>query len=375
MKLIFDTNIIHEDFHLYGPRITKLTNAAAKLGYDLMVPDVVVDEMVNQYRKKLIQFMPGYTGMQKLIRRTQGGEDKFDKDAFLSDNISEYETFLRKKLKGIGIKVIDYPKVDVKTLVSKDLNVKKPFREIKDGSIGYRDALIWETVKSVCQPPTALLEDPQVEFLTENTKDFAGADNALHTDLVEELKTAGFSENCVLLVPDVKQFFETKIDTELEELEQIKMALQKSGKFNRFELTDEVSRVLSEDYVTDILKESDYDSGDHYHLPGYMEDPTIGNVNIPCIDDVMVRRLSDQSVLIEVEANVNVDLDFFVYKADYYLIDEDDAPYIVDNDWNDHYMWCEDSVDVHFHLTFRTTPKLGKILSVDVQVEEKKGRI
>jgi hypothetical protein len=127
--------------------------------------------------------------------------------------------------------------------------------------------------------------------------------------------------------------------------------------------------------VTDILKESDYDSGDHYHLPGYMEDPTIGNVNIPCIDDVMVRRLSDQSVLIEVEANVNVDLDFFVYKADYYLIDEDDAPYIVDNDWNDHYMWCEDSVDVHFHLTFRTTPKLGKILSVDVQVEEKKGRI
>lgn len=39
-------------FHLHDPRITKLCRAAEKLSYDLIVPEVVVDEMVNQYRKK-----------------------------------------------------------------------------------------------------------------------------------------------------------------------------------------------------------------------------------------------------------------------------------------------------------------------------------
>ena len=76
MKLVFDTNIIHEDFHLYGGRITKLCSAAEKLGYDLMIPDVVVDETVNQYRKKLLDNYSGYAGVMKLVARTQGADDK-----------------------------------------------------------------------------------------------------------------------------------------------------------------------------------------------------------------------------------------------------------------------------------------------------------
>lgn len=370
MKLIFDTNIIHKDFHLNGSRIIKLTSAANQLGYDLMIPDIVVDEMVCQYRKDLLQHLPGYSELLKLVTRTRGREEKLDKDSFINDKTKEYESFLRSRLKTLGIKVINYPNIDIKELVSKELNTKKPFKALKEGNIGYRDALIWETIKSECSIPTALIEDPQIEFLSENTKDFAGADNALHPDLVQELKNAGLAENCVMLISDVKTFFETTIDTELELLEQIKGALVKIGKFNRFELNEEVERVLDEEYVTEILEETDYDSGVHYHLPGYMEDPTISSVNTPTIDDVTVRRLTDQTVLIEVKVTVNVELNFFVFKADYFLIDEDNAPYILDDDWNDHYMWCEGSVDVPFQLAFRTTPKLGKILSVDVQAEE-----
>ena len=370
MKLIFDTNIIHEDFYLYGPRISKLTSAAQKLGYTLMMPEVVVDEMINQYRKKLLQYMPGYASIMKMVARTQGSENKLDKDTFVREKTKEYASFLGKRLKELGIEVIGYPPIDIKALVAKDLYVKKPFKEKEDGNIGYRDALIWESIKSVCQPPRALIEGPQVEFLTENTRDFAGSDNTLHTDLVEELKKASLADNCVVLIPDVKSFFETTINGELELLDQIKEALLKSGKFNRFDIQDEVSRVLNEGYVTELLDESDYGNGDRYHLPRYMEDPSYSNVNSPTIDDVTVRRLSDQNVLIEVAATVNVDLNFFVFKADYFLIDEDKMPYILDEDWNDHYMWCEGSVDVLFRLAFRTTPKLGKILSVDVQVEE-----
>ena len=370
MILIFDTNLVHEDFHLFGPRISKLTSAAQKLGYDLMIPEVVVDEIINQYRKKLIQYLPGYANIMKMVTRTQGTENKFDKDAFISEKTKDYASFLGKRLKELDIEVIGYPQVDIKALVAKDLTVKKPFKEKEEGNIGYRDALIWESIKSVCQPPKALIDDPQVEFLTENTKDFAGANNILHPDLVEDLKKTDLAENCITLVPDVKSFFETKIDVELERLDQIKEALETSGKYNRFDIQDEVSRILTEDYVTEVLDESDSDSGERYPLPGYMEVPSCRNAYSPTIDDVTVCRLSDQTVLIEVAATVSVDLEFYVYKADYFMIDEDRIPYIIDGDWNDHYMWCEESLDIPFRLSFRTTPKLGKILSVDVLVED-----
>ena len=117
-----------------------------------------------------------------------------------------------------------------------------------------------------------------------------------------------------------------------------------------------------------MLTESDFDSGHRYYLPECYEDPTISNVNFPSIDDISVKRLSDQTVLIEVQASVSVDMNFFVYKPDYYLFDEDSLPTILDADWNDHYMWCEGSANALFLLAFITSPKLGKIISVTVQV-------
>ena len=370
MKLVLDTNIIHEDFHLKRPRITKLSSAATKLGYDLLIPEVVVDEMVNQYRKKMASYLSSYAEVVKMMARTQERPDKYDKEAFLQTNVDEYERFLRKQIAELGIQTIPYPTVDIKELVHKDLKVKKPFKEVKDGNIGYRDALIWESIKSICQQPQALIEDPQIEFLTENTRDFADSDKTLHPDLVKELKNAGLAENCVVLIPDVKVFFEKRIDTELEELDEIKEKLLKEGKYNRFNLQEEAERVLNKDYIEDVIDDSDFDSGQRCYLPGFVEDPTVNDVYIPKIEEVAVRRLTDQTVLIEVIATVAVELDFFVYKSDYYLFDEDKMPYIIESEWNDHYMWCSGTACVHTNLSFRTSPKLGKVLSVDVQVTE-----
>ena len=368
MKLVLDTNIIHDDFHLKRPRITKLCSAAPKLGYDLLIPEVVVDEMVNQYRKKMASFLPGYAEVVKMMSRTQEKSDKYDKEAFLQTNVAEYKEFLLKQIAALGIITIPYPSVDIKELVYKDLEVKKPFKEVKDGIIGYRDALIWESIKSICQPPQNLIEDPQIEFLTENTRDFADSGKALHPDLVKELIDTGLAENCVALIPDVNEFFERRIDTELEELDKIKEKLLKEGKYNRFNLLEEAERVLSLDFITDVIDESDFDSGQHRYLPEYVEDPSVSDVGNPNIVEVVVRRLTDQTVLIEVMATVAVELDFFVYKPDYYLLDEDSLPYVINSDWNDHYMWCSGVAYVEAGLSFRTSPKLGKVQSVDVQV-------
>lgn len=368
MKLVIDTNIIHDDFHLKGPRITKLCSAASKLGYDLLIPEVVVDEMVNQYHKKMASYLPGYAEVVKMIARTQEKPEKYDREAFLQTSEEEYAKFLRKRITELGIQTIPYPTVDIKELVHKDLKAKKPFKEVKDGSIGYRDALIWESIKSICHQPQALMEEPQIVFLTENTRDFADSDKSLHPDLVKELKKAGLAENSVALIPDVKNFFEKRIDTELEELDEIKEKLLKEGKYNRFNIQEEAERLLTQDYITDVIDDTDFDSGQRNYLPEYVEDPTVSNVNVPAIEDVVVRRLSDQTVLIEARAIVPVDLEFFVYKPDYYLFDEDSRPDIIESDWNDHYMWCSGTAEVSVNLSFRTSPKLGKVLTESVQV-------
>lgn len=370
MNLVFDTNIIHKDFYLKGPRITKLCSAADNLGYKLMVPDVVIDEMVNQYRKKMLQHLSGYSEVLSMLSHIKGIDNRFNSDGFLKDKVSEYESFLRKRIKELGITVIDYPKVDLKTLVSKELNVKKPYREYKDEIIGYRDSLIWESVKSVCKLPQALIEDTQIEFLTENTRDFAGTDKKLHSDLVLELSNAGFAENCVTLVPNVEEFFKNRIDPELEELEQIKDSILKSGKFNRFNASEELSKALNQDYINVVINESDFDSGERCYLPRYIEDPTINFVNEPVLNDVSVRQLSDQTVLVEIMAKVSIDMDYFIYKPDYCICDDEQNTFIIDDDWNDYYMLCEGSAIIYATVSFHTTAKLGKILSVDVLVNE-----
>jgi hypothetical protein len=250
------------------------------------------------------------------------------------------------------------------------LGIKKPFKETKEGNIGYRDAIIWESIKTICQPPKALIEDPQIELLTENTNDFAGSDKALHPDLVAEVKAAGFAENAVVLVPNVNEFFKNKIDPELEDLNQIKEGLIKTGKFNRFDVYEEMSRVLDKDYITKVINDLDFDSGRKCYLPRYMDDPTINFVNDPAIDDISVRRLSDHMALVEIQARVTVEMDFFVYKPDYYINEDGRRFTIIDEDWNEYYMFCEGTVDVCICLSFRTTEKLGKILSIDVQVTE-----
>lgn len=371
MKLVLDTNVIHDDYMLHGPRITKLSSAAPSLGYEVLVPEVVFDEVVNQYRKKLLQNMSGYSAVVKMIDETKtGAKISFDKEAFVGKCVDDYKPFLLNRLHELGINIIPYPIFDAKKLVIKDLLLKKPFREVKDETIGLCDAVIWESIKTICVKPTTLIEEPQIEFLSANTKDFANSTNTLHPDLVSELKEAGFLENCVELISDVDDFFKNRIDAELEELNGIKGALLKTGKFNRFDLVEEASKILNEDFMEENLLETDFDSGIFIHLSGYCEDPTIRFVNEPVIKDVMVRRLSDQTVLIEAKAMVLVEMDYFVYAADYYLIDDDKQPSILDDNWNDHYYWVEGTASVTTALTFRTTAKVGKVISRDVQIAD-----
>lgn len=372
MRLFLDTNIIHGDFYLQGSRISKLCSAAPKLGYELMIPEVVYDEMVDQYRRELEKHFASYERVVSLTNRTRSGSivKRLDRVSFLEEKITEYRTMFSTRLDDLHIRIIPYPAVDIKMLVSKELLRKKPFKEVKEHGVGYRDALIWETIKVLCVPQEELIDErAQIEFLTENTADFADSDGNLHPSLVEELNAKGCMGDCVQLISNVREFFETQIDKELVNLENIKNALLDKGKFNRFNLEQELESLLNKDFLEKEILDSDFDSGELRYLPGYYEEPSIILIDNPIPQEISVRRLEDGSVLIEVNASISLTLDFFVFVPDYYnYLENDKRVDVIDWNWNEHYILAERTVTVLTSLSFKTTPSLGKALSSECQI-------
>lgn len=60
MKIIIDTNIIHRDYHLHGRHILTLTDVAARLGYEVLIPEVVIDEIECQYCGEMVDAVGDY---------------------------------------------------------------------------------------------------------------------------------------------------------------------------------------------------------------------------------------------------------------------------------------------------------------------------
>lgn len=124
MRLFLDMNIIHGDFYLQGSRILKLCSAAPKLGYELMIPEVVYDEMVDQYRRELEKHVASYEKVISLTNRARSGSviKRIDRALFLEEKVSEYKTMFSTRLEDLLIRVIPYPAIDIKAWVSKELS-------------------------------------------------------------------------------------------------------------------------------------------------------------------------------------------------------------------------------------------------------------
>lgn len=370
MKIVIDTNIIHQDYRLTGQRILKLFEASKRLGYELVIPEVVVDEIVNQYRRELESahgtFVKGLSQLRKLA--DVKSKFQFEPENFINEQCIAFEAAYQQRLKELGITILSYPSVTHKLMVVKELKRIKPFRE---DSKGYRDALIWETVKENLIPSKRLFDECQVIFLSENTKDF-GDGAKLHPDLEKELEDIGFTWEVVELVSDVDAFFKNRIDTEFEELTEIQEKLQKEYKYNRVDLKGTIEDALYNEYVVNGAFDSGFDlDGDDVSLfPREFENPDIQDVTVQDITVTSVRKLTDQTVLVQCNVSSSASGDAYLFKSDFYLFDEDNLPTVIDNDWNKHYMLVAVEVKVTSEVTLHVSPRLSKVNSVEVRTIE-----
>ena len=131
--IIIDTNVVHLDYQLTGVRITGLCSSCERLDHRVFIPEVVIDEMVKQYRDEVNECTEQINNaLNKLKKRNVQIQLQSIDSALIT---SGYERKLRDRINILGIHVIPYPKTTHKEMVARELNRRKPF---KDSTKGYR---------------------------------------------------------------------------------------------------------------------------------------------------------------------------------------------------------------------------------------------
>lgn len=364
MKVILDTNVIFRDYTLDSGWVLKLSDAAKKLGYEVYVPQVVVDEIFHHYRDELLKAYDKYSKAISLLSDLglKPIKNNIEED-YVENTYAEKEKLYVKRLKELGIKILPYPKTDHKQIVDKELNSRKPFSSSKKG---YRDSLIWETVKEQLIPVKDLWGETQVLFLSDNTQDFAGKDKSLHPELVEEFTKDGFTDNAVELISDFDRFIDNRINTELEELDRIAKTLFEKKKFNRIYLKEELQSLLYDEYVVKETLMKDMEK-EGVRIPSECENPTIQDINLSKIKSVKVHKLADGSAIIDSEIEAVADIEFYLYRGDAPLFDEDNMPEIIDWEWDDYYYLAAIRANLTAHASLRVSEGFYRVISKEVR--------
>jgi len=157
----------------------------SNIGATLVLPEVVLRETVNTMKHRLPQMTKEYDGARYRLERYANAPGATVEIGVESTDVGErYQSFILGFLTNINSRVAPIPALDAEHLLNKAVAGKKPFAGGKRGDKGFKDSLIWETVKNlVCESGRN-----RVAFVTGNSTDFMDSDGELHPDLVEEVQ-------------------------------------------------------------------------------------------------------------------------------------------------------------------------------------------
>lgn len=358
--IIIDTNVVHLDYTLSKPRITALCSTCASLDHIVFIPDVVVDELVKQYKEEVCAYAEQFNKVLNQMNRrgVSVPATPLDKQALTS----KYETTLRAKIASLGIRIIGYPKTAHKDIVARELCKRKPF---KDSSKGYRDSLIWESIKEHCKSINKSIE---VIFLSENSDDFAGKDKlTFHQDLLEDIDAIGIDRNRIRLVTGVQSFIDNEILGKSKELQELLAELQSTKGIGDIDILEEVNNFVNDDLISNYITEDYFGDGMTY-IPGYYENPELTALDVTSISFDSIREISGSHILIKCIVEIETEMDVYIYHGDLAMIDDQSQPYIFDYDWNEHYAAASDSATFRIGLNIICDKELTEVQSIDDEV-------
>ena len=269
MKIALDTNVLVQDFWFESPHLKVFLEELLIIPATLHIPEIVIDETVNKYKEFLTEKVTKQseinsditTLLKKDLKSTPINIDKATKD---------YQKFLMNKLNEVNVQILPYPEVEHKEVVKRILERRRPF---KKGDAGYRDFLIWQTIRKL-----EVWGTEEIVFISNNTRDF-GEGGYLSDEFTD--KTTG-NKNFKISVA-VSKFNDEYILPRLKKLDELKLQLVK-GQVNNFDfkhwLDNEFSAFIAEVDLEEVLTGFPYGVG------------SVKSTEILFFDDYKIRDVS-----------------------------------------------------------------------------------
>ena len=143
MKIVLDTNALHDDYRLSRPALVSIASASERANCAVYVPEVVVAEHVKHFRDARRSAASDLIQAARDVERLFGiGVSIPDVDAARDDA----DEVVRGRLADLGIGVLPTPAATHVEVMIRAVSRKPPFS--KDGR-GYQDTLVWLSAREL----------------------------------------------------------------------------------------------------------------------------------------------------------------------------------------------------------------------------------
>jgi predicted nucleic acid-binding protein len=344
MKIVIDSNIIIADFWMESTNFKLLFESAKKGNVQILIPEIVLDEVINKYRQRLEKSLKDVGSELRTFNKLSKGTIKQPiEQKTIDKSIKDYQKHLRKTVKKNEIIVLKYPKTEHKYLAKKAMLKLKPFNTNEKG---YRDNLIWENIKELLTDYESVSALPELVFISNNYKDFTENEYELHPDLISELEDEDFDTKSVIVYPSLGEFNDKQVKLFFAQSKSFEKKL-KNEEIWDFDLRTEVNEYLYQNFVGSEL----FYFYDNFAME-YSE-PTVSGI----LDEeyeikiTSVKKLNAKDYLVDITFDVESEIDFFIDRHDFYSMDVKDGISITDPDWNKHVMLASTSFFVPLSMS------------------------
>lgn len=366
--IIIDANALHGLKAFTKPHFKTVLALARTNHVRLVIPEVVLHELSRQGSKE-------FNGKHSTLRNAvQGFNDVISDAGAIGVTVApavaastappptsrpEFFDAMTAFLHSRKAETPAYPEMSVEELLARDLDYRKPFSE---SGKGFRDALIWATIRNVCNSLTA--PGVAVIFVTKNYTDFCvGQGKSLHSHLRDEIAP----EQPFDVVEDLAGLLE---HAEIKPLTESLQVLDQTFTQKRLE-------GLVDDALSDLGGHDLEGSIGVYEGDGFTSIPIDSELSDTAFDEIIPdNETIEHNVFLtgdadEMTIRVTVDADCsiegFIDKVDYFA---HGTGFTYLEDWNSHTMRASEPHRIRFTLSADFTKATLKDVQLSVDEAE-----
>ena len=345
LNVIIDSNIVIASYYLKYAAFSKFCRYFPERSIRVYITEVSIEEIFKNYRNNYKEIIFDFNRVKKKLKGVEIELKNIDSE---EDANARYQDYLYGFFNDNNITILPYPKIGHKEIVKYSVTGKKPFKQ-KD--TGYKDFLIWHSALSLLQ------ESEQPVIILTKDSDFL-EESKICKDFLDFLISNDVDSSRLDILTSVNEFNQKYLDEVIE-----KADLRKYLEENKN--AEEFIEKFKDDFEDKL---EGYDLDNNNFLGQDFENPTISYASYIDFDPINdMEFYDDENFIITITMRLNSDIDFYIFKSDYYVMAEENHSFeILDMNWNKHYVAAYENMDLEVEFSIIVDKKMTNIIQIDV---------